>query len=489
MKMYLQKYHHWVLIMGIVMLSTGCHDFEEINTDPTRMTEINAASLLTQVIYDAGTRSRAYGDIGNYVGQYWTNTSLIDQRHRYDFRGSDSEEVYNNIYRTLYDIKDLKNKAEKEELNDYLAAGLILEVYLTTYLTDVFGPVPYSEALQGDELNFTPKFDSQESIYRSNLDKLDEAYVLLETRPGGHFIRGGDPFYEGDNKKWRRLINSLKLRSYMKMVKVDPSVKDKIKILIEQGELFSSSDETCAIIYDGRFGLQSTNAKGTRESTAFGQTFANQLHTTLDPRRVKMAVLGVDTKGEPLNIDENGNPVYLGVPSGESPDIIRNFSGLSSPYTGMNGVRAPSVLISHSEVEFYIAEAILQGYVSGDASIHYEKGIQSSCEWWGVQKNDITDHLAKEEVKLSSENEIALQQVWREEYINFYYQGYDGWINYRRVGYPEFKVGSAMLTDQILKRMVYPPLIKAINQKNYEQAVSEFLDKGDTMISGSWWSE
>jgi hypothetical protein len=202
-----------------------------------------------------------------------------------------------------------------------------------------------------------------------------------------------------------------------------------------------------------------------------------------------MAALGVDTKGEAVNIDENGNPVYLGVPSGESPDIIRNFSGLAAPYTGMNGVRAPSVLISHSEVEFYIAEAILQGYVSGDASGHYEKGIQSACEWWGVQETDIAAHLAKEEVKLSSDNEIALKQVWKEEYINFYYQGYDGWINYRRVGYPEFKVGSAMLTDEIMKRMVYPPLIKAINQNNYEQAVSEFLDKGDTMLSGSWWSE
>lgn len=487
--MNLKKYLNRVVIIGIAMLSTSCHDFEEINTDPTRMTEINAASLLTQVIFDAGTRARAYGDIGNYVGQYWTNTSLIDQRHRYDFRGSDSEEVYNNIYQTLYDIKDLKNKAENEQLDDYMAAGLILEAYLTTYLTDVFGPVPYSEALQGDELNFTPKFDSQESIYRNNLEKLDEAYDLLETRPGGHFIRGGDPFYEGDNEKWRKLINGLKLRTYMKMVNVDPSVIGNIEELIDQGELFTSPEETCAIIYDGRFGLQSTNATGTSGSTALGETFANHLHETLDPRRSHMAALGVDSNGEPVNTDVNGNPIYLGVPSGESPDIIRNFTGLAAPYTGMNGVRAPSVLLSHSEVEFYIAEAILKGYVSGDATAHYEKGIQSACEWWGVQEADIAAHLAKEEVKLSSDDEIALKQVWREEYINFYYQGYDGWINYRRVGYPEFKVGSAMLTDQILKRMVYPPLIKAINQENYEQAVSQYLDNGDTMISGSWWSE
>ncbi|WP_339925945.1 SusD/RagB family nutrient-binding outer membrane lipoprotein [uncultured Cyclobacterium sp.] len=489
MKKYLKNYKSLVVLLSLVMLSTSCHDFEKINTDPTRLTDINAASLLTQVIFDAGTRSRSYGDIGNYIGQYWTNTSLIDQRHRYDFKGSDSEAVYNNIYLTLYDIQDLKNRAKMEELDDYLAAGLILEAYLTTYLTDVFGPVPYTEAVQGDDLNFTPIFDSQESIYRANLVKLDEAYELLETNSGGHFIRGGDAFYNGDNEKWRKLANSLKLRTYMKMVKVDPSVIPLIKGLIEGGELISTQDETCAIIYDGRFGLESTIATGTSGSTSLGETFANQLHLTLDPRRPHMASLGRDTDGEPVNLDEKGNPIYLGVPSGESPDIIRDFSGLAAPYTGMNGVRAPSVLISHAEVEFYIAEAILKGYTAGNAAEHFEIGVQSSCKWWGVEESEIEDHLAQTEMQLSTDTETALKQVYSEEYVNFYYQGYDGWINYRRVGYPELKVGSAMLIDKILQRMVYPPLIKAINQSNYEKAVNEWLEEGDTMTSISWWSK
>lgn len=481
------KKQKWIAIVLLSIVITACNDFEEINTDPTRMTEINVASLLTQVIYDAGTNSRRLGDIGNYVGQYWTNTSLIDQRHRYDFRGSDSEEVYNNIYGTLYDIHDLKQRAMEEGLDDYLAAALILEAYLTTYLTDVFGPVPYSEALQGDQLNFSPKFDTQEEIYRANLDKLGEAYALLETKPGGNFIRGGDAFYDGDNLKWRKLANSLKLRMYMKMVEVDPSTEGKIAELINSGELISSRGETCAIIYDGRFGLESTQATGTAGSVALGETFAERLNVTLDPRRPHMASLGVDTDGNPVNLDEEGNPIYLGVPSGESPDIIREFSGLAAPYTGLNGVRAPSVLFSHAEVEFYIAEAILRAFVTGDAATHYEAGIRSSCAWWEVDEAEIEAHLAKENVILSADTDEALKQVWAEEYINLYYQGYDGWLNYRRVGFPEFNVGSAMLTDEIMKRMVYPPLLKSINGSNYNEAVN-LLDKGDVLLSSGWWS-
>ena len=476
----------WFLISLLLVSFTSCHDFEEINTDPTRMTNINAASLLIQVIYDSGTRSRSYGDVGNYIGQYWTNTSLIDQRHRYDFRGSDSETVYNNIYRTLYDIDDLKKRAETEQLDDYLAAGLILEAYLTTYLTDVFGPVPYSEAMQGDELNFTPRFDSQQAIYEGNLKKLERAYDLLASKPGGNFIRGGDPFYNGDNLKWRKLANGLKLRMYMKMVGIESAVEDQIAALIREGELFSSPDESCAIVYDGRFGLQATQNEGVAGSVAFGGTFARELHETLDPRRPNMAALGIDRDGNPINLDESGNPVFVGVPSGESPDIIRAFDGLSAPYTGLDGVRAPSMLLSHAEIEFYIAEAILNGWVSGDAAEHYEEGIRSSCQWWNVPLDETEAHLAKEEVQLSSEKDMALRQVWKEEYINLYYQGYDGWINYKRVAYPVFHVGSAMLANDIMKRMVYPPLIKSVNEKNYQEAVST-LDKGDDLLSGAWW--
>lgn len=483
------KTKHLLRSIAVMLLCTlvSCNDFEELNTDPTRLTDINAASLLTQVIYDAGTRSRSYGGIGNYIGQYWTNASLIDQRHRYDFRGSDSEAVYDRIYATLYDVSDLKSRAIIEGLDDYLGAAITLEVYLTTYLTDVFGPVPFTEAIQGDELNFTPAFDDQETIYRTNLEKLDEAYGLLATQPGGNFIRGGDAFYMGDNLKWRKLVNSLKLRMYMRMIKVDPSVETEIAKLINEGELLSSADETCAIIYDGRFGLESTRAEGTEGSGALGQTFADKLHETLDPRRPHFARIGIDVNGDPVNVDDEGNPVWLGVPSGESPDIIRNFDGLAAPYTGMNGVRAPSVLYSYSEVAFYIAEAILKGYVSGDAAAHYEAGIRASCEWWGVDEQEIVAHLAKSEVQLSADTDTALEQVYTEQYINLYYQGYDGWLHYRRVGYPEFTVGSAMLVDGIMQRMVYPPLLKAVNNTNYSEAV-KMLDQGDNLLSKGWWS-
>ena len=478
------------LTLFMAMLCVACNDFEELNTDPTRLTDVDAASLLTQAVFDTGRRSRSYGAIGNYIGQYWTNTSLIDQRHRYDFRGSDSEAVYDVIYGILNDIEDLKQRATAEGLDDYVGAALVLSVYLTNYLTDVFGPVPFTESVQGNQLNFTPAFDDQETIYRGNLDSLSKAYTLLATQPGGNFIREGDPFYFGDNLKWRKLANSLKLRMLMKMAGVDPSATAEITSLISQNELISSIEENAAIIYDGRFGLDPANATGTAGSVALGATFADLMHETLDPRRPHMARLGVDTNGDPVNVDEEGNPIYLGVPSGEEPEIIRDFNGLAAAYTGLNGQTAPSVLLSHAEIELYIAEAILKGYAPGnfnDAEAHYQAGIRSSCAWWGVENEEIDAHLAKANVRLQADAGQALEQIYREQYINFYYQGYDGWLNYRRVQQPTFNIGSAMLTDDIMRRMVYPPLLSAVNADNYNQAV-QTLDRGDDLLSKGWWS-
>ena len=42
---------------------------------------------------------------------------------------------------------------------------LYLLYALTGALTDALGPLPYTEAFQAGEENFTPVFDSQETIY------------------------------------------------------------------------------------------------------------------------------------------------------------------------------------------------------------------------------------------------------------------------------------------------------------------------------------
>jgi hypothetical protein len=54
-----------------------------------------------------------------------------------------------------------------------------LTAYNYSIATDLWGEVPFSEALQGRE-NRTPVFDDQQSIYEGLQDILDEAIADLQ---------------------------------------------------------------------------------------------------------------------------------------------------------------------------------------------------------------------------------------------------------------------------------------------------------------------
>ena len=91
-------------------------------------------------------------------------------------------------------------------------AAKVMRVWNFMYLTDIWGDVPYSEALQGFEIDgtLTPKYDKQADIYADLLVQLEEANVLLA---GTSISFGtGDLFYGGDPVSWRKFANSLKLR-------------------------------------------------------------------------------------------------------------------------------------------------------------------------------------------------------------------------------------------------------------------------------------
>ncbi len=67
----------------------------------------------------------------------------------------------------------------------------ILRAYKTLRITDQFGDIPYSEAglaYTYNTANYRPKYDSQESIYKSLLEQLKWASQHLTTAaatPGG----------------------------------------------------------------------------------------------------------------------------------------------------------------------------------------------------------------------------------------------------------------------------------------------------------------
>ena len=123
--------------------------------------------LFRKVLFDFGEQMSYEAFVaGNLLGQYFTaiDFNLFD-------RHSLSEPQYGGnpwpfIYTNLRDNEILLQKARANPaFGIYEGPALIMKAYMAATLTDLYGDVPYSEALQGKSGVITPAYDTQESIY------------------------------------------------------------------------------------------------------------------------------------------------------------------------------------------------------------------------------------------------------------------------------------------------------------------------------------
>src|SRR5690606_34401452 len=91
-----------------------------------------------------------------------------------------------------------------------------LKAYYFWNVTDRWGDVPYTEALRGAE-DFTPAYDTQESIYNALFALLKEANDMAPEP-----TLQGDIVYGGDMTKWKKLANTIRLLMALRLSNVDP---------------------------------------------------------------------------------------------------------------------------------------------------------------------------------------------------------------------------------------------------------------------------
>uniref|UniRef100_UPI0023F48C61 SusD/RagB family nutrient-binding outer membrane lipoprotein n=1 Tax=Hallella bergensis TaxID=242750 RepID=UPI0023F48C61 len=196
-----------VLIVASTVTGSCTDDFDNINRDNNVPTSGNFSLQL-----NAQLRSIAFGQfdfnngalLAHQIGK--TNYNEIAQ---YSF--GTAEYLWNSLYQNLVNIDDMINMAKKQEQPSAEAIGYILKAFCSSQLTDHWGNVPYSEAMQGSK-NVYPKYDEQQDIYTGEegiIRLLQRADDLLATSKDQ---LPSDIIYEGNRMKWRKLANSLRLR-------------------------------------------------------------------------------------------------------------------------------------------------------------------------------------------------------------------------------------------------------------------------------------
>ena len=383
----------------------------------------------------------------------------------------------------MQDFAELIRQGKETNNENLQAVGLIMRSYFFSVLTDLYGDIPYSQALQLSENVLTPAYDAQEDVYKGLLADLKAANDLIKV--GGYEV-GGDIIYGGDMDKWQKFGNSLHLRLAMRLIDADPTLaKTEVAALLNGSTpLLSSVEENAQ--FDFLSGASNTNPiyfnRLTRDDHRVSRSITSRLNRLNDPR------LGVYA-----NHPEAGDSTafYRGVPNGLTSVAAAALGPLSTTSkvgSAFTAATAPGVLMTYAEVLFFKAEAIERGIVGGNAAVEYNNAIRASMAQYGFTGAAVDAYLAQPAVKYDASN--YKQSIGVQKWIALYGQGVEAWSEWRRLDYPKLPVavspaGAAM--GKIPVRFRYPANEQTTNATSRAAAVER--QGPDLITTKLWWDK
>ncbi|SDT31345.1 Starch-binding associating with outer membrane [Maribacter dokdonensis] len=466
----------------ILLLVIGCtKDFEEINTNTNDPVTVQPSLLLRQVIYDYGEQMSYEGfTAGNLLGQYSTalDFNLFD---RHDLK---SPQLGGNPWPIFYqNLRDneiiLKLSQENAAYAVYEGPARIMKAYMAAGLTDLFGDAPYSEAFQGDTETVTPSYDTQESIYMDEggvFDNLDKGILAIQNYSGTIALEG-DILFNGDLDGWIRFANSLKIKYLMRVSnKID--VASQLQTIVSEGNFIDDNEENAIFNFtDGEpnsFRLAQLRV-GDFNNYVLSETMDEILTNLNDPRIGRLYQPFTNSADGEYNGLLNGIDASVGI-------SLADYSLLGTIFRENTGLLDANFMTS-METHFLLAEAAERGFISADTQTLYNTGVTQAFAYWQVE---LPENYLTEDAPFDNGNiiENIITQKWIANSIN----GYEGWIEYRRTGFPQLKTISASLNNNLIPtRMPYPSEEEALNNANYTQASNN--TDGNSINVPVWWDE
>lgn len=436
-----------VAMLGLYSCGDGLAD---LNVDPNNPTEVPVENLLTQAQQQLNNRMWSRGinaEWGMLMVQHWSQNEYAEES-RYTVDGNDFDTEWVDLYSDV--LNELKTAQGLVDANEGLSAGqranqtaviTILREYTFHNLTDMYGALPYSSALdpEGSPL---PAYDSQASIYSGIVSSLQSAVNSIDAGSDG--FTSGDAIFDGKMAAWKKFGNSLLLRVAMRMADVDGGTASNVIKGMDQ-DLVTTNAENALFVFDANPDIANPlfvdAVIDTRDDFAVSDVLINKLKDTGDPRLSAYAAL-----------TNSGD--YVGMPPGLTDGEAFDLKSTTSrPSDAVRTATAPAIMIDAAEVNFLLAEAYERGILSGDAEAAYNAGVTASMAYWGfTDASAVGDYLAANPYDASNWKESIGTQKWLAMYMN----GPQAWAEWRRLDYPQLAVPAAATNPVIPVRLPYP---------------------------------
>lgn len=524
-------------------------DFEKINTNPNglRPEQIGVAARfnqpITSIYLNYQNRHYEYQLMQNLNADLYSGYMAVPTAFGGNYCNSTyaMNEGWNEMPFTAgesYVMKPISEILKSTEEPDFVSIAKIIRVEAMHRIVDIYGPIPYTQAMQGGS---SVPYDDVETLYKTFIQELNESVDALTT-----FVDAGnadaarisefDIVCGADHTQWIRFANTLRLRLAMRISMVAPelakttaeaAVKHKYGVLVAGNnnvEVKSASVQNP--LSEINYGYNDIRV---------GASLISLLKGYDDPRLpVYVTPVGwyndkdiADKKGKPTNkIGE-----YVGIRQGTFIDDKANYE----MYSTINMIKAskntdltnPGQITNAlpwmkvAEAYFLRAEGALRGWdMGGSAQDLYEQGIKVSFDEHGLSADAYNAYISNDKgvaadfedphdpvnniagidkctVKWNpaASNEEKLHKIINQKWIAMFPEGQEAWSEFRRTGYPKLfpvannyssTVNGGIENGQFVKRLRFPRNDKNANKAEVDKAVS-LLSGPDNEATRLWW--
>lgn len=508
----------FAVAVGISLLAaTGCKKLEDFgNTDlRTDASSVpNSTALITNGLRQVGAlfSSTAGGIRGSLYAQQWSETQYTDVslygNPQLDF-GSYTGPLF-DLQTAINLNKDSSTKALTSVVGtvttplgsngNQIGIATIMKVYYLWTITDRWGDIPYSEALQAFG-NLAPKFDKQSDIYPQMLADLKAANASFDD---GQYVRGDiffDPASVAASQRtdyqtghWKKVANSMRMLIALRMSKVFPNAGD-----FAATEFADAANDPAGAIevnadnltekYSGASAFETNVFYSTlvgRADYAFSKTIGDILSNMTDPRRSQYGSTGAEFP--------------YGLPREQAVAFTASVSGAySKPFKSSQITQSSSiVIIPAAYVLLAKAEAVLRGWIGGNAQTYYENGVTQSFLQWGLSATQASAYLSgpasfnsgsgggnnigfdpaypsivnADALTTAAGIQGQIERVQLQRYLASFGDGIQAWAEWRRTGVPNLTptVFSQPQGSDIPRRLTYGTLEYGTNPAHTAEA-------------------
>lgn len=503
-----------LLICSIAFISCDS-GFDAMNLDDSAVNELEPMMILNDQIQET-PNSGAYGHFLYDAAIVQQNVAPFGQTMAGGNFNQDNQTAwvvsyFDDDYSLMSNVVDVIGDTEgSDTYHNAHQMARIWRAYVGLLITDTIGDAPYSGAGLGyREGEFTPAYDSQQDIYESALQEIQDATQALDPNKR---IESTDVLYAGNIDNWKRFGHSLLLRYGMRLSEVNPGMAEQFVSAASQGGVFQSNDDNAMLLRNDNYpmSLSGTFNGGERHNFYLTDVFVDYLQDNDDPRLSSFAVRYIGSEG--INDQDDGLnrsteiDDQIGMPLGHDQTTIHeqaDSEGLASmwDYSQVDRDRmvrpdAPDFLITYAQTQLLLAEAAERNWISGSGVDYFAEGVRAHLEQMeihhsdmAIPENEIDDYVSAQVTAYNAGN--AYENIHNQYWVaGFIINPREIFSNWRRTGYPELDPNpypDQEINGDFIRRRPYVEREVAVNTSNVQAAVDNQGWSGNELDERVWW--